>query len=101
MIGADAGESERPPAWQQQEPGADRTVETGKPQVGPGRGRGDRVDPVSGRIGDASGALAHFGASGVPVRVSKVPRPVLMLLESVTGAPSASLNVGCRACAGA
>ena len=38
-------------------------------------------------------ALAHF-PSGVPVRVSKVPRPVLMLLEFGTGLVSASLRLG-------
>ena len=97
MTGAHAGKAERPPARHQQQPRADRAVEAGKAQIGAGDGGGERVDPVSGRIGDASGAVAHFCPSGVPVRVSKVPRPVLMLLESVTGAPSASLKVGCRA----
>src|SRR6185503_7402609 len=54
------------------------------------------VDPVAGRIGNTSGLLAHFAElpSGVPVKVSKVPRPLLMLLESGIGAPSASLKDG-------
>src|SRR4029078_11032639 len=54
----------------------------------------ETVDPVSGRIGDASGAFAHFFSSGVPVRVSNVPRPVLILFESGTGPDSASLKLG-------
>ena len=35
-----------------------------------GRWRGETVDPVSGRIGDASGAFAHFseGAAGQSVK---------------------------------
>ena len=93
-VGLHAGEAHRPPARHQQQPGADRPVEAGEPQIGAGdRGR-ETVDPVAGRIGDASGALAHLPPSGVPVRVSKVPRPVLMLLASGIGALSASLRLG-------
>ena len=87
-------QSGRPPARHQQQPGADRPVEAGEPQIRAGESGRETVDPVSGRIGDASGALAHLLPSGVPVRVSKVPRPVLMSVESIMGALSASLNVG-------
>ena len=85
LLDAHAGKPHRPPARHQQQPGSDRPVEAGEPQIGAGERRRETVDPVSGRIGDASGVLAHLLPSGVPVRVSKVPRPVLMLLESVIG----------------
>src|SRR5262245_62994604 len=89
-----AGKTNRPPAWQQQQPGTDRPVETSESQVRTTDRRREDVGPVSGRIGDASGAVAHRLPSGLPVRVSKVPRPVLMLLESGMGLVSASLRLG-------
>ena len=70
LAGGDGGERRRPPARQQQQPPADRPVETGQPQIGPHPGRRDGVDPVSGRIGDASGRGAHLrliALSGLPV----------------------------------
>ena len=54
-AGRDRGERRRPPARQQQQPPADRPVEPRQPQIGPHPGRRDGIDPVSGRIGDASG----------------------------------------------
>ncbi len=69
LAGANGGERRRPPARQQQQPGADRTVETREPQIRPHPVRREAVDPVSGGIGDASGRLAHR-AKGLPVRVS-------------------------------
>src|SRR6185437_12930322 len=57
--------------------------------------RSETVDPIAGRIGDRSGAGGHFGPSGVPVSVSNVPWPVLMLLASGTEeTPSASPMLG-------
>ena len=44
-----AGKRRRPPARNQQQPGADRTIETGEPEVGAGPGRRVAVDPVAGR----------------------------------------------------
>src|SRR6185312_9953110 len=87
------GEAERPPARNQEKPGADRPIEPREPEIGPGDSGGVAVDPVSGRIGDASGAVAHL-PSGEPVSVSKVPPPLLMLLALGTGAVSASLSEG-------
>src|SRR5512132_2933929 len=89
-----AAETDRPPGWHQQQPGTGRSVEARKSKVRTAEGRRENVDPVSGRIGDASGAVAHLLPSGLPVRVSNVPRPVLMLLESGTGLVSASLRLG-------
>src|SRR6185437_10416534 len=88
-----AGKTRRPPARHQQQPRSDRPVETGEPQIGTGENGREAIHPISGRIGDASGILAHL-PSGVPVRVSKVPPPLLIFLESVMGAPSASLRLG-------
>src|SRR4029077_2568182 len=49
-----------------------------------------RVDPVAGRVGNG----AHR-ASGLPVSVSSVPRPVRVLVPVSSGVePMASLNVG-------
>src|SRR5262249_9674474 len=90
---AHACEPNRPPARDQQKPGADRSIESRQAEIWAAERRRETVDPVSGRIGDASGAIAHF-PSGLPVNVSNVPRPVLMLLESGTGALSASLKLG-------
>ena len=54
LAGGDRGEPGRPPARQQQQPGADRAVEPRQPQIGPKPGRRGRIDPVAGRIGDAA-----------------------------------------------
>src|ERR1700758_3510640 len=95
-----AGKAHRPPARHEQQPGADGAVEAGESQIRAAKDRGEAVDPVSGRIGDASGARVHLPRAE-PLRVSKVPRPVLMLLESGTGEPSASLRLGPRGAIGA
>ena len=73
----DRSKRRRPPARQQQQPGADRAVKARKAQIGTGPGRRDRIDPVAGRVGDRTGRPAHF-ASGLPLSVSKVPRPVFV-----------------------
>src|SRR5262245_42938959 len=89
-----AGKTKGPPARHQQQPGTDRQVKTSESQVRTADRRRENIDPISGRIGDASGAVAHRLPSGLPVRVSKVPRPVLILLESGIGLVSASLRLG-------
>src|SRR6185437_3782210 len=97
--GRDRGQRRRPPARHQQEPPADRAVEARQPEVGPAPGRRPAVDPVSGRIDDASGGVAHRRTG--PVNVSNVPRPGLGVSSSVTsGAPSASLRLGAAGPAG-
>src|SRR5262245_24022079 len=98
-AGVDRGEANRPPARQQQEPGADRSVEARQPQIGPRPGGGEAVDPISGRVGDAARAVGHR-TSGLPWSVSKVPGPRFVAVESGTNGvvPSASLKLGpaCR-----
>jgi hypothetical protein len=67
------------------EPAADKGAST----------RGEAVDPVSGRIGDATRAAGHR-ASGLPDSVSKVPWPFLVeFVSGTTGVvPRASLRLG-------
>src|SRR5262249_47728426 len=91
-----AGETNGPPARHQQKPRPDRPVQPCESQVRAAERRRETVDPVSGRISDGARGLGPF-SSGVPVRVSNVPRPVLILLESGTGLVSASLKLGPRA----
>src|SRR6185437_6806834 len=99
-AGMHSGKTDRPPAWHQEQPRTDRTIEAGKSQIGAAVDRRETIDPISGRIGNASGRSAHFPI-GLPVKVSNVPRPVLMLLEFGTGLVSASLKVGPDCCTGA
>jgi len=54
------GQRRRPPAWRQQQPGSDRPIETGEPQIGPQPRRRAGVDPVAGRISNAGGRAAHL-----------------------------------------
>ena len=81
-AGGDGGERGRPPAGQQQKPGADRAVQAGEPQVRTRPRRRDRVDPVAGRVGDRTGRPVHR-ASGLPFSESSVPRPVLVLAAGI------------------
>ena len=95
----DRGKARRPPARQQQQPGADRPVEAGEPQIrAKGSGR-ETIDPIAGRIGDATRRLAHR-ASGLPLSESSVPRPVRVLSLLATGGLNASLKVGAAGRAG-
>src|SRR5205807_7130805 len=88
-------ERSRPPAWQQQEPRADRPVGAGEPQIGPRPWGSVAVDPVAGRIRDASGR-AHR-ARGLPLSESKVPAPVVVVSGAGMGRmPRASPSPGPR-----
>ena len=49
----------RPPAWHQQQPGADRAVEPRQPQIGPRPQRRTAIDPIAGRIRNPGGRVAH------------------------------------------
>src|SRR5262249_25659248 len=98
------GKADGPPARHQQKPGADRPVEARQPQIRARPGGGDAVDPIAGRIGDPTRAAGHW-PSGLPVSVSKVEDPFLVLEASGTRGvePMASLRVGLatRGCAAA
>src|SRR6266545_3586029 len=90
------GERNGPPARHQKQPGADWPVEARQPQIGAGWGRGEAVDPVTGRIGDAPRAAAHR-AKGLPVSVSKVDCGFFVPVEAsgtMGVVPRASLRVG-------
>src|SRR5262249_34325277 len=88
------GERGRPPARNQQEPGADRPVEASEPQIRARRGRSEAVDPIPGRIGDATGAAGHR-PSGLPESVSNVcPFDAVAASGTIGVLPSASLSVG-------
>ena len=76
LARGDGGKSGRPPARDEQQPRADRPVEAGEPQIGAGPAGREAVDPVAGRIGDAT-RVAHR-ASWLPDSVSKVPKPRLV-----------------------
>src|SRR5262249_61034788 len=76
-AGLDGSERHRPPARQQQQPGADRPVEAGEPQIGPRPGGGEAVDPVSGRGGDAARAGRQGRASGLVLSGAEGPEPRL------------------------
>src|SRR5215467_9414160 len=90
----DGGQRRRPPAGQEQKPGTDRAIEPREPQIRTQPGWREGVDPIAGRIGDRTGRPAHR-ASGLPVKVSNVPRPVLVFFSvSTFGALIASLKVG-------
>src|SRR5271166_5868497 len=97
-AGVDGGQSNGPPTRYQQQPGADRPVETGEPKVGAQPSGGDAVDPITGRIGDAVRAVGHR-ASGLPIKVSKVPCPREADASGTVGVvPNASLRVGPLGC---
>src|SRR5262249_8139448 len=90
----DGGKPDGPPAGQQQEPGADRPIEAGKPQIGARAFGSEAVDPVAGRGRDAAPPFGHR-ASGLPTSVSKVPWPRADDASGTVGVvPSASLRVG-------
>src|SRR5215467_215416 len=93
-------QARRPPARNEQEPGADRPVEPGKAQIRPSPRRRPPIDPVTGRIGNAPDGFAHFWMA-LPVSVSRVPLPDLAV--SGVGSrvvPSASLRLGGPAAVG-
>ena len=92
----DRSKRRRPPARQQQQPGADRAVKARKAQIGTGPGRRDRIDPVASRVGDRTGRPAHF-ASGLPLSVSKPCRGQFSCSPpSQLTVPMASLSDGGR-----
>src|SRR5262249_52242623 len=95
LAGGNGGERNRPPAWDQEEPGTDRAIETRKPQIRARPGGSEAIDPVAGRISDRARALGHR-ANGLPVSVSKVPRGLLAVAEPGTAGvvPKASLRLG-------
>ncbi len=64
LLLRDLGEPHRPPARQQQEPHADRPVETGEPQVGPRVLGRVAVGPVVGRRIGNTGAALGWGFGG-------------------------------------
>src|SRR5262249_16478023 len=89
----------RPPARHQQEPGSDRPVEASEPEIGPRPWRRDGVDPVSGRIRNARGRIAHgYGYlwRTLPFSVSKVLPPFFAVVTSgaAFAEPSTSLRLG-------
>ena len=93
------GQRRRPPARHQQQPGADRPVETGKPQIGPRPGRRARIDPVAGCVGNAGGRVAHrVGSSRENVAVQRIEGAAALLDGVASGSaaeePSTSLRLG-------
>src|SRR5216683_988744 len=90
----DRRQRRRPPAWQQQRPGSDRSIETREPQIRAHPNRRIAIDPIVGGIGDASERVAHCVVSGFPVSVSNVPLPVFGVGVCEGLVPSASLSVG-------
>src|SRR5262249_27863206 len=67
---------------------------TGEPQVRSAPGGGDAVDPITGRIGDATLTRTHR-ASGLPCRGSKVLPPFLVEGSGTVGVePHTSLRLG-------
>ena len=101
----DRRQRRRPPARQQQQPPADRPVEPGQPEIGLQPIRRAVIDPISGRIGDASGGVAHdrFTAAGrcrSGCRRCRA-RSSVEVSSAMIGPPSASLSVGPAAAAGA
>ena len=100
-VARDAGgQRRRPPARHQQQPGSDRPVETGEPQIRPRPWRRAGIDPVAGRIGNAGGGVAHRATGHrvrtLPFSVSKVLPPFLRRrrLGQAAEEPSTSLRLG-------
>ena len=48
LAGMDGGQRDRPPAWNQQEPGADRSIKASEPQIGAGPAGSQTIDPIPG-----------------------------------------------------
>src|ERR1051325_1550030 len=101
MARRDGGKPRRPTARHEQQPGADGPSSARKPEVRAEEGRRERIDPVSGRVGD-SPCIAHL-PSTLRVSVSNVPLCGASGSSVVPGmrvVPSASLRpgpVGCGA----
>ena len=101
-AGLHRGERRRPPARNQEKPGADRAIEAREPQIGAQRNGRQAINEIPGRIGDAARCLAHC-PSGVPVNVLKVPVAAfrLVLAVGICVVPRASLSVGIAGLPGA